>query len=659
MSVNSPSLILNKLVLVGIRKNYIVPFHVGLNVIYGDSDTGKSSILNLINYCLGSKNVEMYDELEYSGKYCLLELYLNNKIYTIKRDIFNPNEFVEVYYTDIENMDNVFPYKYSPSYKKDAPAGYLSDFLLKALNIPLIKIKKAPSKIDSDCIRLSFRDIFKFCYLNQDDVGSKDILDSKNGSVFTKNKETFKFIHNVLDSQITELQGDISEKEKQKKNLEKNYNIITSFLRETQIKPMDILNNELENLIDQINAINSEIDKLNKNMSSNTEFSNELRELIQKLKSEINEKEHKKVFLQMELEQNVKLKREYDKDINKLKSSLEVGGKLPNNVDEVKCPVCNNKLPINELKKCLNDNDMECLKEEIKALKHRKNNLIRLIDQQYNEIALLDSKIKQSIDDLNKGEVLLDENTKEYISPYISQRDGLITERAAFKEKKERIEYFRKLRKQVNLINDDVQILQTQISKLIENVENLKQNAPSTQDIVSVLGDCLNEFLDFVKIKNPSNIGISNRNFLPIVRGKEYTQLTSGGLRTLTSIGYYVSLLKNSIEKDTNLPKFIMIDTVGKYIGKTKEKYLNQTDVKQDKKEGIDDPNKYLNIYKYLIGLCDTYEKKGSDASFQIIVVDNEIPEEIEQVIDKYYVKRFSSDGEEGYDSGFIDDISY
>ena len=101
MNNNSPSLIINKLVLVGQRKNYIVPFHKGLNVIYGDSDTGKSSILNLINYCLGGNKVHMYDELEYGGKYCLLEVLLNEKAYTIKRDIFAPTQFIEVYHSDI------------------------------------------------------------------------------------------------------------------------------------------------------------------------------------------------------------------------------------------------------------------------------------------------------------------------------------------------------------------------------------------------------------------------------------------------------------------------------------------------------------------------------------------------------------------------------
>ena len=43
-------LIIKKLILIGHRKNYEVPFFPGVNIIYGEEDSGKSSILELINY---------------------------------------------------------------------------------------------------------------------------------------------------------------------------------------------------------------------------------------------------------------------------------------------------------------------------------------------------------------------------------------------------------------------------------------------------------------------------------------------------------------------------------------------------------------------------------------------------------------------------------
>lgn len=657
MNNNSPSLIINKLVLVGQRKNYIVPFHKGLNVIYGDSDTGKSSILNLINYCLGSSKVHMYDELEYGGKYCLLEVLLNEKAYTIKRDIFAPNQFIEVYHSDIENMNSVFPYEYGPSYSKEGAAGYFSDFLLQALEIPLIRVKKAPSQVDSEFVRLSFRDIFKFCYLDQDEVGSKYVLDLQNGSVFVKNKETFKFIHNILDSQITELQNDLSYKERSKRNLQNKYEVITLFLRETQLKPMTMLKDELVEIDSQLDVINAEISELNTKMTSNTIYNNELREHIQNFKNSIINLNNSQKQIESNIEQNIKLKKEYDKDITKLQSAVEVKSKLPADIiKEADCPICHKKMNIHDLKSCLGDNSAEYLKKEINALKRRKQNLSNLIDMQVNEISLIESKKELLVEDLNKAEILLDTNTKDFISPFISQRDGLISQKSSLSEQKSKITYFLKLRNQLDLISDDIEDLQKQIDGLKIKINELKTNSPSASEIVSILGDYLKDFLDFVKIKNAINIGISTEKFLPIVRNKNYSELTSGGLRTLTSVGYFISLLINSIEYNTNLPSFLMIDTIGKYLGKTKDKYLSETSKSHDAIEGISDPDKYLNIYKYLIDLCTNKEKTQEGVNFQIIIVDNEIPLEIEKLVAGYTVKRFSTEERKGYDIGFIDD---
>lgn len=655
MNNKSPRLIINKLILVGRKKNYIVPFHNGLNVIYGDSDTGKSSIFNLINYCLGSKKVDMYDELEYNGQYCMLELSLNGKTYTVKRDIFNTNEYVEVYYSDIENMNNVFPYEYSPNYNKEGRDGYFSDFLLQSLNIPLIKVKKSPSKIDSEFVRLSFRDIFKFCYIDQDDVGSKYLLDGNNAVIFTRNKEIFKFIHNVLDSQIIELENDMASKSRVKKELEKKYSIISTFLRETQIKPIDMLKSELLILDDQLDSIKFEIKDLNTKMLSNINYNNELRDLIQEFKNMNLNIGNKIKMLEMNIEQNIRLKKEYLKDITKLKSAIEVKSKLPLKINkEVDCPVCCKKIKVEELKECLGENNITYLKAEVNGLKRRKENLVQLIDSQVNDIEILYEKKKKVIKDLNKAEILMDSNTKDYISPYISQRDGLIDQNASIKEQKSSIEYLIKLRNQLDLINNDISYLKIQIDDLKIKVDELKNNAPSTAEIVSSLGDYLKEFLEFVKIKNAVNISVSNKTFLPVVRNKDYVDLTSGGLRTLTSVGYFTSLLKNSLATRTNIPSFLMIDTIGKYLGKTKERYLDETDKKQDESECIKDPDKYLKIYKYLIDICN---KNEDIAEFQILIIDNEIPVEIEKSIDKYFVKRFSTEGEDGFEVGFINDI--
>ena len=87
MTTNRHQLIVQKVVVVGHNKNYVVDFDCGLNIVYGASDTGKSTVAHLIDYCLGAKTFDLYDEIEVAALHCLMQVRLREDVYTIKRDI--------------------------------------------------------------------------------------------------------------------------------------------------------------------------------------------------------------------------------------------------------------------------------------------------------------------------------------------------------------------------------------------------------------------------------------------------------------------------------------------------------------------------------------------------------------------------------------------
>ncbi|MDQ0719228.1 hypothetical protein QF049_000489 [Paenibacillus sp. W4I10] len=649
----SPKMILNKLILVGREKNYVVPFSSGLNIIFGDSDTGKSSILNLIDYLLGASEVAIYDEIEMHGRYALLEVNLNNQIYTIKRDIFDPNALIEVYKETIEHMDQVFPKEYGPHSRKEGPAGYLSEFLLEALNIPRVKLKQAPSKEDSKMSTLSFRDILKYCFMDQDEVGNKDILDQKNFSVFTKNKETFKFIHNLLDDKITLLQEEIGEKNRVKQSISQQFTIISSFLREAQLESTESLEEKSLQLAEALNTVDSEMTMITHSMKSNNEQDEELRKLIVNKQSHLDELSMSKMYKNTQLEQNLRLKKDYRQDIEKLKASLEVIRKMPNHESHhVNCPICESELKASRFNELFSHYDSTAIEQEIKSLKNREKELSALIEQDREAILRFIATIENEKDDIRRAKEILDLKTQEFVSPFIAQRDLLNTRRGEITEEVKRIEYLLKLRKQVNDLTIKSDQLIEQIDELNEKLELLKANAPSVEGVLGNIGDLLNDFLTSIPIRNAYGISISRNTFLPVVREKDYSKLTSGGLRTLVSVGYLISILRNSLGNQTNFPSLVMVDTVGKYIGKTKPKYLLSTDQSQDRAEGLNDPLKYRNIFAYLVLMCEELLHKYD---FQIIIVDNDLPEDLEDSLEAFVVKKFSVVPRAGYDIGFID----
>lgn len=652
LRIETLKLKVNFLVLVGTQKNYVVPFDTGLNIIYGDSDTGKSSILNLIDFCLGAKEIHHYDEIFYRGRYCLLEVNLKGVTYTIKRDIFDLRSYIEVYHCKYNEIDDAFPKYYSPpSAPQTAPDGPYSAFLLDAMNIPVVKIKEAPTKENTRSTTLSFRDIFKYCYLDQDSIGSKKLF-GDNYYLLSRLKETFKFMYNVLDNQITELDIKISELAGEKNNLESKNKSVASFLKETEVESLTDLKTRKELLDNELSEVQHAIKEIDAVIVHGSPQLNHLRITVNGEETKLRELQERLNARQQEIKQNIALRNEYANDVRKMNATIEAITKLPKMQDKnLDCPVCDSVVPITKLKVQFIDSSPESIKGELNALRRRMRDLNIIYEGLISEQAHEEQELKKKVEELNEMKVLLDQQTVEIVSPYLSQRDALSYKAGTVQSDIKNIQHFYKIRLQQSINDAAIVEIERNLTELRQSLAQLKENAPSLTNIFTELGRSLTEILNFVRIKNVFNISVSARTYLPIIRNREYETITSGGVRTISSFAYYLSLMIYATEHPVNYPSFLMVDTIAKYLGKTKDKDLAETNVADDVAEGMTDGSKYENIYKYLLTL-----QKFKD-SFQLIVVDNDIPEALSEELQPYIRKRFSTTNAAGAEIGFIDDF--
>ena len=195
----------NKLILFGDNKAYEVDFKDGLNFITGPISTGKSTILELIDYCLGKRNHKDYTEVKLTCKYVALDLYLNKERYLIQRPLFSFDLPVKVFKwsNDINGFLKEFEYFNiaSPSEEKS-----LSRFLNEAIGMPEFRLSDQA---------FSFRDLYKYCYIGQTKIDSEDLLNEKIYTLSFKRKPTLEIILNSLNQLLNELKND----EKKLKNV--------------------------------------------------------------------------------------------------------------------------------------------------------------------------------------------------------------------------------------------------------------------------------------------------------------------------------------------------------------------------------------------------------------------------------------------------------
>lgn len=652
----SQGLLLKNLILHGHRKDYRVAFHPGINIIYGDADTGKSSILRLVYYLLGGKQIKIDEEISSSVKYAVLEITINGTPYCISRDIFNPARDIDVYSCKHSEISNSFPEKYKSSITKgDDQNKSLSEFILEALELPAVRLKQAPTKDSSETARLSFLDLFKFIYLDQDDVGSAHMLNIGNHVLETKNREVFKYIFNVLDSGISEIEVDIASKTQEKTQIANQYSAISNFLSQTEFKSAEELDDEISNIDNIKIEVKARLSDLNKRMTSDSELYEGLKDALSTINLNIEQQEEAKSNALRSIERFSRLLNDYQNDINKIESSLSAKEFIGSDVQEkTSCPVCETIIDIGDISDKFDIPNDTRLKSELTSIKRRSKDLKQLISDNRSDLESANSLLAELYLEKNKAREIMDEELSNSISPYLAERDAIVKELGQVDERREKAVHSLRVRNKQAALADQIGRLGGTIEKLKIKLEELKKDAPSLDNVLKDLGTDINKFIQQVKIKNHHGVGIDEKTFFPKVRNIEYRKINSGGLRTIVSIGYLASILLQKLRKETNIPGLLMIDTVGKFLGKTPEDSDDSQIDRESDVDGVEDPEKYRNLFNALVAVAEEFNNKGKLC--QIILVDNDMPRDVAYENKGFEIAHYRSNGINGLPIGLIDD---
>ena len=420
------------------------------------------------------------------------------------------------------------------------------------------------------------------------------------------------------------------------------------------------LDDEITKTDNNMIFLQTQINHLNSRFTADNEVYRAIKSSLNEIDLDIKALKQQMLDGERKVERFTRLHNDYLTDIAKFNSSLEarsVIGETPEDI--VLCPICDGTLQLESAKQSFDIAPSDKINYEINSLKRRVKDTEQLANEIKNQWEIDNSKLKALEDDEKIARELLDQNTKELISPYLAERDMYVKQQGELTQKRVELVSRLKIRNQHSLLNDQIKSLELSINQLKEMLLNLKKKTPSIADVLASLADNLQRYLSFIKIKDPTSVSYTTNRFVPTLRGVEYGNIRSGGLRTIVGIGYLCSLMEEALITQMNYPSFIMIDTVGKYLGKTKAqtKYQEETLINEDFKEGVSDPQKYQNIFEYIINLSEKYEQNNRVCQF--ILVDNDVPDHIVDRLSGFIVAHFSSERANGLPVGFIDDATF
>ncbi len=612
------TLSINKLIIEGSNYKRTLNFSKGLNVIKGDMNSGKSLVLNLINYLFGKKEKFKQNVQKELKEYCdiaYMEIEISGEKLTIKRNLWNNTNIIGVYFCDYAQIEN-----YSPR-MMDLDGYY--DFLFEKLRINQFNLIKFKSHSrEKELQKISFRDLMRFIYVNQHELGTIHFMKEYDSIMKNKNHFMFEILHDLVETDSKNIAQDLAKYINEKESIKSQATGLKAYINELGLENTLELQKQFDDFNDKINKTIGEKKQMLECISNKK---NKKDSIYTKTKSKtvqlINEKlrwEEKERDLMLAINSKKKLLQDYKNELEELVATKEGLELLTIDKHTYKCPICSNEIP----HFCKDEKNIESIN--------------RVIQQLENKIVMVESSINSGLDKIkdihkNVGIILEEKNIydkalakfeEELNVPYISEIESINKILIELQRKKDNINENIKIFNKIKEKEIAIEKLEEKIKDLNEKLNDLKVEGIKKESCIQFLNLKYRKILEHLKLNvNDLDCYIDSKKYIPIYENATVLEHDSGGVLMCMQIAYLSSILcmkKNN--EDLKHPGLLMFDTVGKYLGTYQEQFNEEID-----EEKVMDPITYEQIYRLFINLGD---------DFQLIIVDN-----IPHVIAEPYVK--------------------
>lgn len=571
-----------------------VDFNKGLNVVSGASNTGKSYLLECINYIFGAKDSPkaITESKGYDQIRAEIHTY-DNQVFTVSRQ-FN-DKYVYLAKTTFENFNTSEAQKFSSTHNEKNDVN-LSKYLLNLLGLNGKKLKKNNYNVTR---ALSFRDLSRFCLVSEEKIiKSSSLIYTGQKMDETVNKSLFKLLLSGKDDDELEL---IENQDIVKSRINGKIELIQDTIKEKEKKLF-----EIKNKVDSLknDEINMKIEGLVK--------------LVNNTQKEILEEEQKRQVIWSELDsirsalnQSNELKKRFEllnthyaSDLTRLEFINE-GKQYINQLEKINCPLCNNLIE-QKLLEPYEDSDqivLDSIKSEFLKIKAKQTELIETINN-----------IDKTRSDL-LSKVTLRQTEFEEVNQHISNKLKPIHE-----ANNENLQTFLKLRYekgQIEMIEEDITKLKSDTRYYAEKLNEKQKTAPETimpEQIYSNLS------IEIKNILSTWGINCNTIYYDPTVNDIEIDGEKrpnfGKGFRAIYLSAFMIAVMFFCLKNDLKHPYFLVLDSP---LTSFKERDSDQGGIdKKDESVSEDIQNRFYQSLSNLQNINDV----------QIIVIDNKDPPE-------------------------------
>jgi len=502
-------------------------FKLGLNIISGPSNTGKTYIFQCLNYMLGGSKSPKKIKQAQQYSHCYLEIESSTgDVYTLKSDLVGGA--FHLFSADMERSLDKAHYEVLKRKHDDVEKDNVSQFLLSLCNLSSRKLKM---NADGKKRGLSFRDLVKLAMIEETKITTdKSPIVTGQYTTETVEKSVFKFI--ITGKDDSDIIEKLSSKEilHRKGKLEMLNDLISGIdeeLKKTNVTEFE--EDQLPKLQKASEAIRANLTNLN---DINQQLNTQRNELYRTLSTE----EEISAELTGIFERSQILGEQYDSDAARLASTIETCELLFSGDTTIKeCPICHNGIT-----KVVSEKDIESVltacSTELQKIGLLKREILLSREIISQDRAKTRDNILKIKSDLKNLERELEENVQSKIRTSIAE---LARMQAV---EKQLTEYIQLTDRRKSLVTSRDTIARSVPDKKKGSVDDTNLSSivfPVTEQMDKILSDC----------KYPNLSGVSfNEDKMDFIISGEDRELTGKGYRAITYSSFIIGLQKHIVD---------------------------------------------------------------------------------------------------------------
>lgn len=542
-----------------------------LSVITGEISTGKTSVLEFIDFALGGRNHPKHQEVQRQARALLVEVEVDGEVRTVERTLFVSEKFAFIHDVGIDHLDEPHA-KQRKRVGRPSESDSISSYLLEACGLAGISLKEAPTQEQSGTDPLSIRDLMWLSFLENDRMDSKQLLHESAYMEHLKLQQVVEVVFGVHDDQLAKLSQAITEAEARKSRLEAELASLTSFLEEQEVPSSPELEARARQLIDEQIELAGQLGTLDHTMRAHSNFADDLRQKYGRESRSARELTAHIRDRTTLLQRLLPLRAQYAEDEDKL-TFYDEAKTLFDPLRIVTCPAClqalDGSVEIDKGDCSLCGNhvaptiDAIDVSAELNAVRLRQREVSKYINEVEANLDGLNARYAKASVAEKAAQQQLDATVAQDVAPFVAERDLLVRQAeartAAQAAVRKQIEY----RKGVARRQLDLATVERQIASLRKEHRKRKEGGTTRAEVVKSLSARFHSILSdfgFPKLDDPQPAHLDDR-FIPHARGLVYRDLGSAGAKTLISVAWYLTLFELAAEDGAAHPGFLMIDS--------------------------------------------------------------------------------------------------